>query len=155
MNKWIGDLGLALGFALASGSLAGMNGPVCKASPCTLNGSGGWSDKWFAKVDAYVAKGITFRTAPSKASAFYPQFNAWMQGKLTQWPNGYCTSACAMTVAKLAKQGRIKIDPTTWFCFCHTGHDAVWALMATADSYDGAWFGALLTGKPFRLRDLN
>ena len=157
MNKWI--VGIAFGIALAlvlgitSGALAGSNGPVCKSNPCTLNEPGGWSDKWFAKVDAYAAKGITFKTLPSKASNFWGQYNAWMRGQRS-FPTGYCLSACAMTVAKLANEGRIKVHPDTWLCFCHTGKNHIWALMATADEYNGAWFGALLTGKPFRLRDL-
>lgn len=135
-------------------ALAGKNGPVCKSNPCTLNEPGGWADKWFAKVDAYAAKGITFKTLPSKAKNFYPQFNAWLQGRSNQWPTGYCTSACAMTVAKLYNEGRIKIDPNTWLCFCHTGSDYVWGLLATADAYDGKWFSALLSGKPFKLKDV-
>ena len=145
---------IVLAAMLSGHAIAGSNGPVCKANPCALNGSGGWQDKWFAKVDAYAAEGIRFRTLPSKAENFYPQFNAWMQGRLDRWPTGYCTSACAMTVAKLANEGRIKVDPTTWLCFCHTDYGSIWSLMATADSYNGAWFGALLTGKPFRLRDV-
>ena len=65
-------------------------------------------------------------------------------------PDGIITCLKRGAVA----EGRIKIDPNTWLCFCHTGTDYVWALMATADEYNGAWFGALLTGKPFRLRDV-
>lgn len=134
-------------------ALAGSNGPVCKSNPCTLNEPGGWADKWFAKVDAYAAKGITFKTLPSKATNFWGQFNAWMRGQRS-FPTGYCTSACAMTVAKLANEGRITVHPDTWLCFCHTSTNHIWALMATADEYNGAWFSALLTGKPFKLKDV-
>jgi hypothetical protein len=146
---------LSLVLLCGMGSIAhgGSNGPVCKSNPCTLNEPGGWADKWFAKVDAYAAKGIKFRTIPSKATNFYPQFNAWMRGQRS-FPTGYCTSACAMTVAKLANEGRITVHPDTWLCFCHTGTNHIWALMATADEYNGAWFSALLTGKPFKLKDV-
>ena len=146
-------IAIALSAMISGHAIAGSNGPVCKSNPCTLNEPGGWADKWFAKVDAYAANGITFKTLPSKATNFWGQFNAWMRGQRS-FPTGYCTSACAMTVAKLANEGRITVHPDTWLCFCHTGTNHIWALMATADEYNGAWFSALLTGKPFRLRDV-
>ena len=147
------SIAIVLSAMISGHAIAGSNGPVCKSNPCTLNEPGGWADKWFAKVDAYAAKGITFKTLPSKATNFWGQFNAWMRGQRS-FPTGYCTSACAMTAGKLYNEGRIKIDPNTWLCFCHTGTNHIWALMATADEYNGAWFSALLTGKPFRLRDV-
>ena len=146
---------LSLVLLLGMGTIAhaGMNGPVCKSNPCTLNEPGGWQDKWFAKVDGYAAKGIRFKTLPSKATSFWGQYNAWMRGQRS-FPTGYCLSACAMTAGKLYNEGRIKIDPNTWLCFCHTGGDYRWGILATADEYDGKWFDALVSGKPFKLKDV-
>jgi hypothetical protein len=146
-------IAIALSAMIPSDAIAGMNGPVCRSNPCTLNASGGWHEKWFAKVDAYAAKGIRFKTQPSKAANFYPQFNDWMKGRRESWPAGYCASACTMTVGRLLQRGLIKIDPTTWFCYCHTDIDHQWGIYGTLDQYPDKWSTLMLTGKPFRLKD--